>query len=647
MFDLRTFCGAKQSDCLSIYSLHTDFRFFLCNHIKGALGKKMQIRQAVIALFFLLFSSFAYGWSLPFLPDSKNETQEKQADKVQIKFEVYGLPEAANKNAVNWLNTEQKRKAYPLTQDDVESIYEAGKQNVLDAAQPFGFFRAQVLRSHLKKLNQHEWEASYYLQPGQPLRVTHFSISLVGAGAKQPFFQSCLQNLPLKQGQILETESYNEIKKRLNNVATQNGYLSGHFTTNVIRIDRANYTSDIELVYDTGAQYYFGQVFFKQNSLNDGFLQRFVRFKEGSVYSPDELLKLQQNLSATPYFQSVDVEPGVQNDTTRVVPVNVTLIPSKSERYNFGLGYGTDTGIRGTVGLTFPRITKSGQYFNSSLQASQIQTNLDARYVFPGQDPVTQQYFIAASITQESPNTSEGHTQKLMLGKSNVWYGWKTTLSLSEQFDQYSLRGDPWLASHLLMPTLTLSKSVFNDPIFPTKGHSFTLTERGAAEAIASSTSFTQTELAGNYIFSPTKLSRLLIRGDIGVTIVNDINTIPLSLQYFAGGSDSVRGYSYEELGPGKYLMVGSVEFQHQVIEKWYAAVFYDAGNAVNSLTNPAGTAVGTKQPDIDLSSLLKQSVGIGVVWVSPVGPMELTLAKPLGDAGKSLSVQFSMGAGL
>ncbi|NNM59460.1 MAG: BamA/TamA family outer membrane protein [Legionellales bacterium] len=601
----------------------------------------------ITLLFLLLFSSVACAWSLPFFHDKSNEEKNKQTNSLQIKFKVFGLPEAANKNAISWLNTEQKRKAYPLTQADVESIYEVGKQNILDAAQPFGFFRAKVIRSHLKKLNKHEWEADYYVAPGEALRVTHFSISITGAGAKEPFFQSSLQSLPLKQGQILETESYNDIKKNLNNIATQHGFLNGHFTTSVIRIDLANYTSEVELVYDTGSQYYFGQVFFKQNSLDDGFLQRFVQFKYGQDYSPDELLKLQQNLSATPYFQSVDVEPGVRNDTTNVVPIDVSLLPSKSERYNFGIGYGTDTGVRGTVGVTFPRITKSGQYFNTNFQASQIQTNLEARYVFPGQNPITQQYFIAASITQESPNTSEGHTQKMMVGKNNLWYGWKSTLSLSEQFDQYSLRGDPWLASQLLLPQLTLNKSVFNDPIFPTSGHSMTFTLRGASEAIASSTSFIQTELSGNYIFSPTKLSRLLIRGDFGVTVVNDINTIPLSLQFFAGGSDSVRGYGYEDLGPGKYLMVGSVEFQHQIIEKWYAAVFYDAGNAVNSLTNPEGSAVGVKQQGIDLSVLLKQSVGIGAVWVSPVGPMELTLAKPLNDPGKSYSLQFSMGAGL
>jgi len=615
----------------------------------------MGIRQQVVTLRYsialgillLLCSSVTYAWSWPFFHHDDNAANADQAGGAQITYQVNGLPDNASQNAIAWLKADQKNVGHALTPADVQTLYATGSASLLAAIQPFGFFRAHIISSNLKQTGAHAWQATYNVVPGQPLRITHISITLTGAGAHKPFFQTWLQNVPLSQGQVLQTEQYNNVKKTVNNIATKNGFLAGRFTTNEIKIDLAKYTCNITLVYDTGPQYYFGTLIFNQTSLNNSFLQRFVQFKPGDPYSPDALLKLQQHLSATPYFKSVDIEPGKQNNVNLQVPVNATLTPSKSQRYNFGVGYGTDTGIRGTVGWMLPRVTKSGQYFTTNFQASQVQLNLEGRYVIPGKNPVTQQYYLSASITQESPNTSQGHTQKLTAGKSDVWHDWKVTLSLSQQFDQYSLRGDPWLQSHLTLPELTLNKIVVDNAVFPRFGHSLTFKLRGAAQALLSSTTFAQGEVAGNYIFSPTTLSRVIVRGDVGITAVNDINTIPLSLQFFAGGSDSVRGYSYQELGPGKYLVVGSLEYQHQVIDKWYGAVFYDAGNAVNSLTNPAGTAVGTKQPNVILSDLLKQSVGIGAVWVSPVGPMELTLAKPLSDPHSSLSLQFSMGAGL
>jgi Outer membrane protein len=183
--------------------------------------------------------------------------------------------------------------------------------------------------------------------------------------------------------------------------------------------------------------------------------------------------------------------------------------------------------------------------------------------------------------------------------------------------------------------------------VFPRFGYSIGLHLQGSAQPLLSSTSFFQTELVGKYIFSPTKYSRVIARGDLGVTSVGNIDNIPLSLQFFAGGSDSIRGYAYEELGPGRYLITSSLELQHQVIPKWYGAAFVDTGNAVNSFTNPQKDVVGPKQPNIVLSDILKTSVGVGVVWVSPVGPMELTFAKPVTDPGKAIRIQFTMGTGL
>lgn len=605
----------------------------------------MRITQQLGILLLLLFSSsLAYGFSLPFFHHAKKDTTPTGE---QITYTIKGLNPDETKNAIAWLKAEQRNLGHPPTTTDLPILLTKGKDDVLAAIEPYGYFRGKIVNAYITKLSAHKWELSYTVNPGQPLHITTLKFTITGPGAHESFFSTYQTNFPLKQGQIFNTPQYNATKKALNNIATQHGFLGARFTTNEIKIDKDRYTCAITLIYNTGPQYYLGPVIFKQAILNEGFLQRFVQFKPGTPYAPNQLLTLQQNLGATPYFQSVDVQPDQKNETNFTVPVIVTLNPSPSQRYNFGIGYGTDTGIRGTVGWVLPRITDTGQYFNANLQASQVQTNLDARYVIPGNNPVTQQYYIGGNIVQESPNTSEGHTQKLTVGKTNVFKGWKTTLSLSEQFDQYSLRGDPWMHSYLLLPELSLNKTVLDDVVFPRHGHSLVVKLRGADSALLSSTSFFQTELVGNYIFSPTEKSRLLFRGDLGLTAVQDINTIPLSLQFFAGGSDSVRGYSYQELGPGKYLMVGSVEYQHQVIEKWYAAFFYDAGNAVNSFKNPEDTVVGVDQPNINLSDLLKQSVGIGAVWVSPVGPMELTLAKPLSDSGKSLSLQFSMGAGV
>jgi len=104
----------------------------------------------------------------------------------------------------------------------------------------------------------------------------------------------------------------------------------------------------------------------------------------------------------------------------------------------------------------------------------------------------------------------------------------------------------------------------------------------------------------------------------------------------FAGGDQSVRGYDYQSLSPensegdrigGRYMVAGSVEYQYSVAEKWRVATFIDQGNSFNTLELPN----------------LKTGVGIGVRWVSPVGPIRLDLAHAMDDDG-GIRLHFSMG---
>jgi len=121
-----------------------------------------------------------------------------------------------------------------------------------------------------------------------------------------------------------------------------------------------------------------------------------------------------------------------------------------------------------------------------------------------------------------------------------------------------------------------------------------------------------------------------LLRGDLAYTTVHDLDSFPLSLRYYAGGTQSIRGYKFQSLGPGRYLEVGSVEYQHKIIGNWSGAAFYDVGNATDHTT-----------------ARLQEGAGFGIVWKSPVGPMELVVAKALNKRGRPNQIQFNMGPDL
>lgn len=568
-----------------------------------------------------------------------------QAANPNFNFQISGIQGPILENVQKSVASLPRRLPDNATQQDIATLFDQINDTVKKALAPYGYFTPSI-DTQKQRLKKDEWTITIRIQPGPQTHVNTVHVAVIGSGEKEKTLQKAVSDFPLKTGMPLDTDLYEQSKKKFLALANTAGYMSPSFTRHEIRVNKNTHLADIDLVFDTGPQYYFGGVHFNQNYYEDSFLQRFPQFKEGEAYSPAAVLKLQENLTGTPYFSTVNVDPKQTTDSTDI-PIWIDLTPSKAQAYNLGVGYGTDTGPRLTASWEQRHVTDTGQYFKTFLQLSTIQSTFDARYIIPGKDPVNEQYFVGVSYLQQSPNTSNGETEKFSVGKQKTWDTWILSSSLNLQHDRYSLWGAPYRETSMLLPSFTLYKNSYDDVVFPRNGYSANITVRGASKATYSDTNFGQVEFAPKFILSPFDFSRIILRGDFGYTAVKNPEDVPLSLQFFAGGSDSIRGYDYEELGPGRYLFVGSAEYQHHVYKQWWGTAFIDAGNAVNSLTNPQDETVGPKEPHVDLSELLKRSLGVGVMYASPVGPIELTVAKPLSDSHKGFSIQFIMGGNI
>jgi translocation and assembly module TamA len=136
------------------------------------------------------------------------------------------------------------------------------------------------------------------------------------------------------------------------------------------------------------------------------------------------------------------------------------------------------------------------------------------------------------------------------------------------------------------------------------------------------------------------RLGRLSLRLE-GGAIVSDTNApVPDSQRFWAGGDQSVRGYSARELGvvqsdgsvkPGRVMTVGSLEWQRPILlngqpSAWESTVFLDGGAVADSAAS--------------LSA--KWGVGAGVRYNSPAGPLQMDLA--YGVATQRFRIHLSVG---
>jgi translocation and assembly module TamA len=198
--------------------------------------------------------------------------------------------------------------------------------------------------------------------------------------------------------------------------------------------------------------------------------------------------------------------------------------------------------------------------------------------------------------------------------------------------------GNEKSTARLVLPGLRFSDTSTDNPIRPRRGFHYALELRGTDPLLGSDTRLVQTLAEGSHLLPlPWRLS-LHTRAKAGATLLNDpIKDIPPSLRFFAGGDQSVRGYSYNSLGPrdatgkvvgGTQLLTGSIELERALFKDWGVSLFYDAGNAFDSLS-----AVG-----------LYQGAGVGLHYYTSIGGLNLYVAQPLGVDNPSTHIHFTVG---
>ena len=154
-----------------------------------------------------------------------------------------------------------------------------------------------------------------------------------------------------------------------------------------------------------------------------------------------------------------------------------------------------------------------------------------------------------------------------------------------------------------------------------------------------SDVSFLQAVVRGKYIRPLGADGRVLVRADLGTSLVSAFDQLPASVRFFTGGDTSVRGYELESIGPrneegdvigGKNLAVGSIEYEHRIKDKWSVAAFVDAGDAFD-----------TELPELRIGA------GAGVRWQSPIGPVRVDLAHGFQEPGDLIRLHLIIGPDL
>ncbi|WOE77602.1 autotransporter assembly complex family protein [Pseudomonas protegens] len=476
------------------------------------------------------------------------------------------------------------------------------------------------------------------IDPGEPVHLRNVTIRVDGPAASLKSFRTPDSD-QLKPGAVLNHGRYEDAKRLIQNQASRYGFFSGRFTRQQLSVDPLAGVADIELVYDSGPRYALGKVSFTGDSLFDeDLLRRMVPFKNGAPYDSELIAELNQALQSSGYFEGVRVDAAPTAAEHEVIPVAVLLETRKPRTMGLGLGYSTDVGPRVKANWTRHWVNPQGHSYGWEAEVSAPRQNVGLWYDIPLDPPLTDKLRFAGGYQNEEISGTDTLSKLLTVGPewhSKLPSGWQRVVSLKYQREEYRLGDDSGL-SNLLMPGLTYSYLRSDNRIDPHNGYRIQFDTKLAKEGVGSDTNLLYGTVLLKGLTTAWDNHRFLGRVQFGGSATNGYKSIPPSLRFFAGGDQSVRGYDYQTLSPknsegdrigGRYMVAGSVEYQYSIAEKWRIATFVDQGNSFNKLELPN----------------LKTGVGVGLRWVSPVGPIRVDLAHAMNDDG-GIRLHFSMG---
>lgn len=544
---------------------------------------------------------------------------------LRYQYQINGLSDDLLKNVNSRLLIEQKSFGKVLTAEDVQILFKHSPEIIQKAIQPFGYFKS-VVHSQLIQSGK-TFIAKFNIQPGPAIRIKNIDVSLLGEGKSDPKLIDFVKNFPIKSQTTFDAESYENAKNQMLLLANEQGYIKASFAESKVLIDLNQYTVKIILHLDTNARYYVGKISYTQNAYDPQFLKRFTNNKKDRPFSSEKLNTLQQNLMNSYYFQEAYVTPDFDNIEDYHVPININVVPPKAKRYSIGVGYGTLTGPRFSASLDLRRLTTTGHHFETQLKLSEVLSGLSAKYYIPGKNPFTDEWMFSANYQKFSPNNGMSYSKTLSAGYNNKWHHLRSNISINYLIENFKVESASSKSSKLLYPKLNLYYVDADDLINPHRGHAIDLMLQGGSKGLLSSSTFIQAELKGKYILGLNDYNRFIFRGDIGYSIVKNLNDLPLTMRFFVGGLNTLRGYKDSSIGPGRYLKAFSIEYQNRIVGKWNGALFYDAATASNHF-----------------DAAFKTSQGVGLIYESFIGPVKFYVAHASNKPGKSFGIEFSIG---
>jgi len=497
--------------------------------------------------------------------------------------------------------------------------------------------------------------------------------------------------ITIKPGEPYNGEQVTETTKAFNDYFGTFGYAFARVQARP-EIDRVNNRVALTLQAEPSRRVYVRRVSVGgNNKTRDEVIRREFRQYEASWYDGDKIKLSRDRVDRLGFFTEVNVDTQEVPGSPDQVDLTVSVVEKPTGSLQLGAGYSSAEKVALTFGISQENVFGSGNFLGVQVNTSKYNRTLSLTATDPyfTADGISRTFSIYHTTTRPYQTSTDGDYKLVNQGASirfGVPFSEVDTVFFGIGLERYAFDPNSSTAfSGLYTPPSYLNyfgckkdatgllvvncdqKSVWGVPLsvgwgrdsrdsalIPTTGR---LQRANLEVGAAGDMKYVKTNYQYQQFFAINKQYTFSINGEVGYAKAFGNKTYPIFKNFYAGGLGSVRGFEQNSLGPrdaplflqSEGAAIGGTKkaiFNAELSTPFPGAGndrtlrlygFFDIGNVFGS------RAPGLTDEQWSAEKKLRASVGLGISWISPLGPLRLAYAFPV-RSQKEVGQPFTAG---
>ena len=503
--------------------------------------------------------------------------------------------------------------------------------------------------------------------------------------------------LDFEDGEVYSAAKVATVEKSLRDYLGKFGYAYSRVTA-IPTYDDEKKVVNLDFHVEPGSRIYVSQINITGNtSTDDTVIRRELRQMDGTWLSNEALDLSRDRLNRTGFFETVDIDVKRAGNTPDTVNLDTKIKEQPTGSISGGIGYGTNSGLLLQAGISQNNVFGWGTRASIVAYDNDYRQHIELGYTDP--------YFTVDHISLGGRvyyDKFDGYDADVV-SYDNETIGFELTsgyplsetmsVSYSVGFEQNKIdnTGDPFVQSVLFWndysgksgyghgtfnnftATFGFSRNNLDRTVFPTSGsrQSFSAyaTVPGSDlqyyKLSAETAHYFPIDSERDFVF--TVRGRVAYGDGYGKVHGND-QRLPFFNNFYLGGSDWLRGFDYNSIGPkaiyvdsgasdtsvggnALYAATAEIAVPTPFISESYkrqvrTSLFFDVGALWDTREDDYKKYLGSSGSlDSDYDKV-RASVGVSLNWMSPIGPLVFSLAKPVKDYSGDKSETFNFNIG-